>query len=137
MSNIIEDVFEDIEVKPNKSKFVIKWIIRISGILIAAAFIVGQIKVNYFNRLNKIETNIDELKTTVDKGFNSINERVDKVYTNGFEVFSDFNEFNKQELELIIDYGNSDKNLLKRMLEVNRLENKKIIQNKIEVAKKN
>jgi hypothetical protein len=49
MSNIISDIIEDVDVKvkPNKTKFYIKWIVRITISLIIFAFAIGQIKVKF------------------------------------------------------------------------------------------
>jgi len=144
MSNIVEDVFQDIEVKPKKSKLVIKWIVKISLILISSAFVIGQFKVNYYNRIENIEKSIkincDEIKQTnekIDNGFNEINKRIDNVYVNGINAFIEFNEYNKKQLELIIDYGKTDKTLLKKMLELNTIEKNKNVENRLHNAKSN
>lgn len=138
MSNIVEDVFQDIEIKPRKSKLVIKWIVKVSIILIGTAFVVGQIKVNYFNRMQNIEKSIETNSTEIIKvndkiedGFNEINERIDDIYTDGINAFVEYNEYNKKQLELIIDYGKTDKTILKKMLELNTIEKNKNVEKQL------
>jgi hypothetical protein len=142
MSNILTDIVEDINVKPSKSKLVIKWIVSISLTLITAAFIIGQFKSSFFNRLDKFEKSLDnntqsivELKQEMADGFDALNARVDKVYDDGYKAFDDFQQYNNKQLGLIIDYGSSNKDLLKRMLEVNTLEKSKNVESQLEQAK--
>lgn len=142
MSNIVEDVFQDIEIKPRKSKLVIKWIVKISLILISTAFVIGQFKVNYFNRMKNIEksietNNIEIVKTNdkIDVGFEKVNKRIDDVYTNGIDAFIEYNEYNKKQLEIIIDYGKTDKSVLKKMLELNTIEKNKNVERQLIEAK--
>ena len=39
MGNIVNDIVENIEIKPNKNKLILKWVISIAGSLIAVAFV--------------------------------------------------------------------------------------------------
>jgi|GEM_PF-1241341 len=146
MSNIISDIIEDVDVKvkPNKTKFYIKWIVRITISLIILAFTIGQIKVKYLNRIDAIENGqaenektITELKKQVSDGFTNVNLRIDKIYDDGYVAFIDYQRFNNKQLELIIDYGTKNKELLKKMLEINSIEREKIVESGIEQAKKN
>ena len=59
MSNIVNDIVDEIDVKPNKWKLIVKWVVGISGSLIIAAFAFGQFKASFFNRLDKLEAKID------------------------------------------------------------------------------
>lgn len=146
MSNIISDIIEDVDVKvkPNKTKFYIKWIVRITISLIILAFAIGQIKVKFLNRIDVIENGqaenektITELKKQVSDGFTNVNLRIDKIYDDGYVAFIDYQRFNNKQLELIIDYGTKNKELLKKMLEINSIEREKIVESGIEQAKKN
>ena len=146
MSNIISDIIEDVDVKvkPNKTKFYIKWIVRITISLIILAFAIGQIKVKFLNRIDVIENGqaenektITELKKQVSDGFTNVNLRIDKIYDDGYVAFIDYQRFNNKQLELIIDYGTKNKELLKKMLEINSIEREKIVGSSIEQAKKN
>lgn len=146
MSNIISDIIEDVDVKvkPNKRQFYIKWIVRITISLIILAFTIGQIKVKYLNRIDAIENGqaenektITELKKQVSDGFTNVNLRIDKIYDDGYVAFIDYQRFNNKQLELIIDYGTKNKELLKKMLEINSIEREKIVESGIEQAKKN
>jgi hypothetical protein len=145
MSNIIEDAFQDVEIKPRKSKIILKLIVRISLILISTAFVFGQFRVNYYNRMKSIEKSIeinsaDITKTNekIYKGFNDINNRIDDVYFNGINSFIEYNDYNKKQLELIIDYSDkTDKTLLKKMLELNAIEKNKNVENQLNKAIRN
>jgi len=143
MSNILTDIVEDIQIKPNKLKILIKWIISISITLITLAFMLGQIKSSYVNRLNRFDTALNnntmatnEFKEEMTNDFNAVNARIDKVYDDGYKAFNDFQQYNKKQLGLIVDYGNSNKDLLKRMLELNEMENTKNVENNLEQAKR-
>jgi len=55
MSNIINDIVDEVEIKPSKSGIIIKWIVGSSFTLIVAAFTFGSAKSNLFNRLDLVE----------------------------------------------------------------------------------
>jgi hypothetical protein len=142
MGNILTDIVEEVNIKPSKSKLVIKWVISISLSLITLAFVFGQFKSSFFNRLDKIEKSLDNntesvvnLHQEVQNGFESTNNRIDKIYDDGYKAFDDFQQYNNKQLTLIIDYGSSNKDLLKRMLEVNTLEKNRGVQSNLEQAK--
>jgi hypothetical protein len=143
MSDIIKDIVDNVEIKPSKTKVVIKWIVSVSLALITAAFVFGQFKSSFFNRLDGIESSVkeqtkatDELKTEMNYGFTLLHERIDKVYTDGSKAFDDFQQYNNKQLGIIIDYGSSSKDLLKRMLEINTIEKTKSVENQLEQAKR-
>lgn len=146
MSNIIADITEDIDIKikPNKVNFYVKWGGIIAGILISGAFIYGQFSTNHLNRLEDIEKNVKEntetttqLMQEMTNGFNNVNARIDKVYDDGYLIYNDFQQYNKKQFELFIDYGYSNKDLLKRMLDLNNAEKNKDFEIKVQQAKKN
>ena len=121
MGNILVDIVEEIDIKPNKSKLILKWVIGISGSLIVTAFLLGQLKMKRINRLDRIETNLVEMKAENRNGFNDVNTRIDKVYDDGLIMFKEFQNNNNKQFELMIDYGDSNKNMLKLMLEISRI----------------
>ena len=131
MGNIINDIVEDIEVKPNKIKKVLKWVISIAVGLIGIAFVLGQFKSSFFYRMDSFEINLNKLKIEQSDGFNSINTRIDKIYDDGVLILNEFQQNNNKKLELIIDYGNSNKDLLKQMLEITTIN----LESQIEKAK--
>ena len=131
MGNIINDIVEDIEIKPNKIKKVLKWVISIAVGLIGIAFVLGQFKSSFFIRMDSFEINLNELKIEQNDGFNSINARIDKTYDDGVLILNEFQQNNNKKLELIIDYGNSNKDLLKQMLEITTIN----LESQIEKAK--
>jgi len=135
MGNIVADIVEDIEIKPSKTKLVLKWVVAVSGTLIATAFLLGQLKTKYVNRMDRIETNLVEIKSTQRTGFNDVNARIDKVYDDGFNIFHDFQEQNNKQLALIIDYGDDNKEMLKRMLELSSVQQQQQIGTQVEQAK--
>ena len=142
MGNIFSDIVEDIEVKPSKSKLVIKWVVRIAVALIAIAFVAGQVKIKSLNKVNNFDKSLQEntqavkdLNKKVEDGFKAVNGRIDKVYDDGSKVFNDFTTFNKEQFKMVIDYGSTNKDMLKRMLDFNTLEKTKSIENQIEQAK--
>jgi len=143
MGSIIGDIVDEISVKPNKSKLYIKWIISIAGSLIALAFVFGQFKASFFDRMDGFETSImkntaavGNLEINMDKRFNVVDAKIDKVYSDGLTIFNDFQEYNDKQLELIIDYGNGNKDMLKRMLEISSMKQQQEVKNQIETAKR-
>ena len=138
MGNIINDIVEEIEIKPNKSKLYIKWIISIAGTLIALAFVFGQFKSSFFNRMDRFEeslnrntASIERMETKMDEGFVDVNARIDKGYDDGLEILTDYQEFNKRQLIMVLDYGQSNKEMLKEMLEINLEEKNRSVQNQV------
>jgi len=143
MGNILNDIVDEVNIKPSKSKAVIKWIISIALSLITLAFVFGQFKSSFFSRMDKFEKTLDdntksttELRTEMKSGFDAVNLRIDKIYNDGYKAFDDFQQYNNKQLGLIIDYGSTNKDLLKRMLEVNTLEKTKNVESSLEQAKK-
>ena len=130
MSNIFSEITDDINIKSTKSKIVLKWVIRIAIFLITAAFVLGQFKIKSLNKISNIEKSLQEntkavvdLNKKTEDGFNAVNGRINKVYDDGLKAFTDFQEYNKKQLNLIIDYGQTNKSILKQILDVNSLEN--------------
>lgn len=142
MGNIVNDIVDEINIKPNKTKLIIKWIISIAGSLIAIAFILGQFKSTFFNRMDTFEaslnqqtTAVNELRVNVNNGFDDVDKRIDKIYTDGFNSFKEYQDFNKKQLLLVLDYGQENKDLLRRMLELNADEKSKDVETQLEQAK--
>lgn len=134
----------------NKTKLILKWVIGISSTLIITAFTLGQFKASFFNRMDDFEktlnnntvainnntTAIEELKTDVGNGFDNVDMKIDKVYDDAIIISDDYREYNRKQLELVVDYGQENKDMLKRMLEINAIENKQAIASQVERAKK-
>jgi hypothetical protein len=141
-NNILNDIVDEVTLKPSKTKLVLKWVLSISGTLILLAFTFGQFRSSYFGRLDKFEKSLDdntkatiELKQDMNAGFDKVNARIDKVYDDGYKEFDAFQQYNSKQLGLIIDYGSSQKDLLKRMLEVNTMEKTKTVESNLQQAK--
>jgi len=142
MGNIINDIVEDINIKPNKTKIVLKWLITIAVGLIGLAFIFGQFKSSFFNRMddfeksiNKNTTTLIDMKADLTGGIKAVDTRIDDLYTDGFEAFDDYQQFNKKQLLFVLDYGQTNKKLLKEMLELNMEEKTRSVESKLEQAK--
>jgi len=142
MGNIVNDIVDEINIKPNKTKLILKWTLSIAGSLIAIAFILGQFKSSFFNRMDSFETSlnqqtilVNELQVNVNNGFDDVDKRIDKIYTDGFNSFKEYQEFNKQQLLLVLDYGQENKELLRRMLELNADEQRRDVETQILQAK--
>ena len=90
MANIFSEITDDIEIKPDKSKKVLKWVIRIAVALICGAFVLGQFKIKSLNKITNIEKSLQEnTKAIVDLNrkneneFNIVNGRIDKAGISG------------------------------------------------------
>lgn len=142
MGNIVNDIVDEINVKPHKSKLYIKWIISIAGTLIALAFVFGQFKASFFDRMDSYETSIvkntaaiTNLETKVDERFNDVDVQIDKIYSDGLQIFNDYQGYNRKQLELVIDYGGTNNDMLKRMLEISEMEQKQNAELRLEQLK--
>lgn len=76
MSDILDDIVDEIEIKPNKSKVVLKWIVGVSLSLITLAYTTGNIISNNTNEQNEIKKGLEELKTATIKN----QEDIVKIY---------------------------------------------------------
>lgn len=143
VDNVNEIVDENIKIESKKSKNLIKIIISISITLIGLSFTVGQFRSTIINEMNSFKStlitqtiSINELENKINNGFENTDKRIDKIYTDGLDAFDKYQQFNKEQLILILDYGQENKEMLKKMLELNSIENKNDVQNQIEKAKK-
>jgi len=143
MGNIVNDIVDNIEIKPNKTKLYLKWGASIAGSLIVLAFAFGQFKSSFFNRMDSLEEKMDkqtivieQLTTDMNSGFENVDAKIDKVYGDGLMIFNDFQEYNNKQLELIVDYGDGNKDMLKRMLEISALKQQQTVETQVETAKK-
>lgn len=94
MSEILDDIFENVELKPNQTKKIVKWVIRIALVLIGIAFTLGGLKVSITNRIKNVEIkviqtnkNLDRHKTeninrfdNIDDDIEHLDERIDDLY---------------------------------------------------------
>jgi len=143
MSNIVNDIVDNIEIKPNKTKLYLKWGASIAGSLIVIAFAFGQFKSSFFNRMDNLEEKmnkntfaVEQVASDMKAGFAAVDVKVDKVYSDGLAIFNDFQEYNNKQLELIVDYGNGNKDMLKRMLEISSMKQQQVVETQVETAKK-
>jgi hypothetical protein len=125
--NIVTDIVEQIvDEKPEKAKNIRKWLIRISIVLIGAAFTYGQLKMRNLNKIESIQKSIERLEVETKKNTESINnlevsfmDELNKMKNEGYVWFEDYQQYSMSQFELIIDYGSSNKDLLKRMIDIN------------------
>lgn len=133
-------IFDNIEFKGNKVNIILKWVIGVAGSAVVGAFTIGALKTNVFNKLDTVVANQTELKTEMKNGFNALNTKIDVMYQTGLEGFEKYRIFNNQQLELIIEFGQSNEevnqDLLKRMLAMNSAEKAQQIENQIEQARR-
>jgi len=142
MGNILNDIVDEVNIKPNKNKLILKWVISIATSLIVVAYVFGQFKSAFFNRMDKLEntvietkSSVSEIKSDMNKGFEDVNVRIDKGYSDGIEILQGYQEFNKKQLILVLDYGQTNKELLKEMLQINMEEKAKSVENQIMQAR--
>lgn len=130
------DIFNDIEFKGNKANIILKWVIAIAISAVVVAFILGQWKMRHLNKLENIEKLANENKKALIAGFRDLNAKIDNIYNVGLEGFEEYRIFNNQQLELIIEFGQSNekanRDLLTRMLRMNSEEKARQIENQIE-----
>lgn len=143
MGNIVNDIVDEVNIKPNKSKRIIKIVISVACSMVVLAFAFGQFKSSFFNRMDSLEEKLDkqtiaveQLSTDMNAGFEAVDTKIDKVYTDGLTIFNNFQEYNDAQLGLIIDYGSGNKDMLKRMLEISSMKQTQQVETQIETAKK-
>jgi len=121
MGNIINDIIDDvdIEIKPNKRNLIIKWIIRISLSLIVIAFILGQLNTSFFNKIDDFDVNINKNTAEINDLKKNVDAKFNKMYADGAIMLTEFQEYRNTRLSLIIDYRDTDKELLKKILGIN------------------
>jgi len=130
MGNILVDIINNINIKPNKFKLVIGWVVSVATSLIILAFMFGGFKSSYYNKVNEIDEKIDNnrieisnIKKEMDNRSNIIDRKFEKVYDDGLLYFNDLKNYDDKQHKLIIEYGNNDNNdILKEMLEMNKSE---------------
>ena len=80
------------------------------------------------------------MKAEMNSGFNNLHAKIDAMYETGLEGFEKYRIFNNQQLELIIEFGQSNEranqDLLKRMLAMNSAEKAQQIENQIEQTRR-
>lgn len=140
----VGEFFEDIEVNPKKSKKIIKWIVYLSLFLIMGAFTTGQILTNKTNKLNSIEfqvksvdSKISKLNIKTDSGFKAIDKKLEDGYKNGLIIMNSYQDHVQGQLELLVDYGSENKELLKSALKLRENDNERLINQTVETAMKN
>lgn len=140
------NIFNDIEFKNDKNTTIIKWIVSVALFAIVTAFMIGQIKTKFFERVNDIEilarqnkNSINKLRNNIKLDVKQINKQIDKIYNIGIQEFEEYRIFNSQQLEMVIEFGQNDENankeLLKKILKLNSKENAKRIESQINLLK--
>lgn len=125
--NLVSDIVEQIvDQKPEKAKMIRTWMIRISVVLIGTAFTYGQLKMRNLNKIEALQQSIERLEAETKKNTEAINNmeinfnnELINMKNEGFIWFEDYQKYSKTQFELIIDYGSTNKDLLKRMIGIN------------------
>jgi len=118
----ILNILNDILLKKNKTNRIIKWVITISILAIAGAFTIGQLKMRHLNKLDNIESlAIKGINKTekLELEIKEQNKKIEKIYDVGNKAFNEYWKFNNEQLKLIIDHGDNNKELIKRIIEIN------------------
>jgi len=142
------DIFSQIEFKGDKVNTIIKIIVGVASSAIITAFVIGQAyeKKNNINsdikkdltslttNVKSIDDKVTALDDKVDNGFKIVDEKIDKIYLDGFEGFEDYKEFNNKQLGLILDHNGENNDLLKEIIILRSEEKTKEIE--IEIKKR-
>lgn len=136
------EILNDIEFKGNKTRTIIKIIVVFASTAIISAFIIGQLKSDVYHEIkitktiakeNKEETK--KLRKDINIGFEKIDKKIDQIYMDGIESFEEYRIFNNKQLELIIEFNQSNQStnqeLLKKMLKLNSDEKAQQIKNQV------
>lgn len=78
LKDIVDDMVDNIDMKPTKSRLIVKWTLRLSFLAIVFAFLVGQYKSKFLNKFDTIDNEIIELKKVDEKQDVLIKENHDK-----------------------------------------------------------
>lgn len=137
----VSELFEDIDINKKKSKIIIKWIVYISIALVSAAFIAGQFWINrnskldnIQNKVDKIELKVSKIETKVDSGFKNVDFKFSKGYQDGLNIMREYQNHVQSQLELLVDYGNENKELLKSSLKLRDEDNNILIEQSVKSA---
>jgi len=137
------NILNEIEFKGDRSNILLKWVLGLAGSAIVGAFIIGQIKMTRLNKLDDIEAlakqNIEattKLEERVENGFKETDAKIDKVYDDGLASFEKYHKLTGEQFKLIIDYRNSDSELLKKMIEISSKENAIEIENDLQKSQR-
>jgi hypothetical protein len=136
ISSIFSDFIDKLNLSPDKLKFLLKIIIKTSITLISGAFIIGKIYGNFERKLDENTKATNEMRQEMHQGFNSVNQRIDVIYNDGYKEFTDYQDYNKKQFELVIDYSSTNKELLKKVLELNNIEKTKSVENNLNLLEK-
>lgn len=136
-------ILDHIEFKGNKTNILLKWVIAVAGSAIVGAFVIGQVNMTRLNKLGDIEALAKQgieatakLEAKVDANSKKTDAKIDKIYSDGMDAFEDYRLFNNEQFKLIIDYGETNKELLKRMLELNSQERARQIEADLQESKR-
>ena len=137
------NILDNVEFKGDRSNILLKWVLGLAGSAIVGAFIIGQVKMTRLNKLDDIEAlakqnveAVEKLEARVESGFQDTDAKIDKIYDDGMSSFEKYQSLTDEQLKLIIDYRNSDSELLKRMIEISSKENAIEIENAIDKSKR-
>lgn len=133
----IKELFDNIEFKGNSAKIILRWFIGIIGFLLISAFLAGQIKTNFINNLKKIEKNTNKNYVLIKQNqklireqnktfniitntqYNDLDNRINKIYFDGIDALNEYKNYSNKQLKLIIDYSQNNKELLKKVIDMN------------------
>ena len=65
MSEILDDIFDEVELKPKQSKKIVKWVIRIALALIVVSFTLGGSWVAFKKKIKKYDATVKIIKKDI------------------------------------------------------------------------
>ena len=128
------------------NKTVLGWIAGGAVTFVNVVFYFGVSKANTANNVNNSikelkeiaiqqHNDVVELKKTFTDFTTSMNNKINKVYDDEYDRWNDYQTYSKKQFDLIIEYGSSNKKLMKDMIDMNHTEELNRIRKEIEKDK--
>lgn len=131
---------KNIAVNPVMLKIIFEWGFSLFIAIGGGAYAWGVHKSNKNN--DKIEQKIENLQATVISyhqddvvNYQNLKSSIKKVYNDGYELYNNNQKFEQRQFNLLIDYGTSNKSLLKQILKDNQEQKNEDVLNYVERSK--
>ncbi len=136
LSNFLKN--KNITVNPVMLKIITEWgfsiLIAIGGVSYSWAV----------HKSNKIANDVQDLKNTIISyhqenidNFEYFNDQINKMYDKGYKLYDDNQKYEQRQYNLLIDYGTTNKNLLKQILQDNQQQKNQEVQEYVDRSKSN
>ena len=142
MDNLLDNIDETNDKVENSNKIfnskTIKWVIWFIGITITVTSSIMYYKYHFIDRLDNIETRvtknekrIENIKIDIEKNFRIVNDNINEIYDKALQAFEEYKIYTNKQLNIIVEFGQFDndinKELLKKMLDLNSVEYSNLI----------